>query len=82
MRIVFRWLGWAITVLIIYKAATWSYDYFLASDQIPDQQDVVDIDKECRMDADTGRCICRHKRTGEYLQIPYDECKSRALDHR
>lgn len=35
---------------------------------------VLDIDKQCRVAADTGQCLCRHARTGERLQVPYDEC--------
>lgn len=35
---------------------------------------VLDIDKQCRVVADTGQCLCRHARTGERLQVPYDEC--------
>lgn len=39
---------------------------------------VLDIDKQCRIAADTGQCICRHAQTGERLSLPYEECRERA----
>jgi len=39
---------------------------------------VLDIDKECRIFADTEQCMCRHARTGERLSVPYDECRQLA----
>ena len=35
---------------------------------------VLDIDKKCRVFADSGQCMCRHRRTDERLSVPYDEC--------
>jgi hypothetical protein len=82
MKRVIRWVMWVITAVVVYKAALWSYDIYRERSRTPTQQEIADIDKLCRMDADTGRCICRHKRTGEHLKLPYEECKSRALNHR
>lgn len=73
---------WVILAVLIYKGALWSYDAYKARNRAPTQQEIVDIDKDCRMDVDTGRCICLHKRTGQNLNLPYDECKSRALNSR
>ena len=35
---------------------------------------VLDIDKQCHVFADSGQCVCRHRRTDEPLSVPYDEC--------
>ena len=35
---------------------------------------VLDIDKQCHVFADSGQCVCRHRRTEERLSVPYDEC--------
>ena len=82
MKQLIRWVTWAVAAVIVYKAALWSYDVYQERNRAPTQQEIAGIDKKCRMDADTGRCICRHKRTGEPLRLPYDECKSRALNSR
>ena len=80
MKKVIRWVMLAVTAILIYKATLWSYDFYQAQNRASARQEIVDIDKDCRMDADTSRCICRHKRTGELLKLPYDECKSRAMN--
>lgn len=80
MKQVIRWVIWAVMAFFVYKAALWSYDVYKTRDRTPAQQEVFDLDKECIMDADTGRCFCRHRRTGENLRLPYEECKSRALN--
>jgi TRAP-type C4-dicarboxylate transport system permease small subunit len=35
---------------------------------------VLDIDKQCRVFADSGQCICHHRQTEQPLSVPYDEC--------
>lgn len=82
MKRVIRWVMWVITAVVVYKAALWSYDIYRERSRTHAQQEIAEIDKLCRMDADTGRCICRHKRTGEHLKLSYEECKSRALNSR
>lgn len=76
MRKLVRTLGLVILIIILSKVVLWAWGEFLAGRQSGSQQQTLDIDKDCRMDADTGSCICRHRRTGERLSIPYDECVS------
>lgn len=80
MKKVIRWIMWAVTAIIVYNAGLWSYDFYMARNRAATEQEIVEIDKECILDADTGRCICRHKRTGQHLKLSYEECKSRALN--
>jgi hypothetical protein len=80
MKNVIRWVIWVVLAVLIYKAALWSFDSYKARNRAPVQQKIPDIDKDCKMDADTGRCVCRHKRTGEPIKLPYEECKGRALN--
>ena len=82
MKKVIGWIMWAVTAIVVYKSGLWSYDFYTARSRAATEQEIVDIDKQCILDADTGRCICRHKRTGQRLKLPYDECKSRAMNSR
>ena len=68
---------WIIAAVLVYKAAMWAYQGYQAGGQVQQQQ-VLDVDKICNMTADTGQCVCRHRRTEERLSIPYEECRSRA----
>ena len=82
MKKVFSWIFLAIFAAVIYKAATWSYQSSRTEDPSTIQGEVFDVDKDCRITADTGACICRHKRTGERLDLPHSECKERARNNR
>lgn len=82
MRIVIRLLIWIIVALLAYKVAVWAFEKYQSrprSGQHSGQQEVVpDSDKVCKVIADTGQCICRHRKTNDRLTLPYEECVSRA----
>ena len=69
---------WIVVVALMYKPVLRAYHDYKAGDQGQEQLDVLDIDKLCRVYADTGQCLCRHGRTHERLSIPYEECVSLA----
>jgi hypothetical protein len=55
--------------------AWWAWQTFSGSGRgAAAPAEVLDIDKQCRVFADSGQCVCRHKRTEEHLSVPYDEC--------
>ncbi len=55
--------------------AWWAWQAYTSSGRTTAASgEVLDIDKQCNVIADTGQCLCRHARTGERLQVPYDEC--------
>ena len=73
---------WALRIIAIaltIKFALWAYQSYKAGDQGYQQPDVFDLDKLCKMDADSGHCMCRNRRTNQRLTIPHEECVSRAL---
>lgn len=74
MRKIIRFMTLLFIVISLGGVALWSLDRFRAGSPKETRQQVLDIDKECRMNADTGSCVCRHRRTGERLSIPYREC--------
>ena len=82
MRIVIRLLIWIIVALLAYKVGLWVFEEYQQrqqSGQRPvQQQEIPDSDKVCNVIADTGQCICRHRKTNERLALPYEECVSRA----
>jgi hypothetical protein len=71
-------ITWLIRILIFalaIKIAWWAYQaYGPRNEQTASQQEVPDIDKQCRVIPDTGQCFCRHRWTNERLPIPYREC--------
>ena len=69
-------IAWIIVFFLVYKGLMWAYGEFGGGKHSASQQQVLDIDKDCRMDADSGSCICRHRQTGERLKIEYNECVS------
>ena len=69
---------WIVVVALMYKPVLRAYHDYKAGDQGQEQLDVLDIDKLCRVYADTGQCLCRHSRTNERLSIPHEECSSLA----
>ena len=71
-----------IGVALLYKAAMWSYDSYRDDSPGPTQQEILDVNKDCRMNADTGSCICRHKQTRARLDVSYEECRDLALNPR
>jgi hypothetical protein len=75
------WVIWIIAAVLAYKAAMWAYQGYKTGDQAQ-QQKVLDIDKLCIVTADTGQCVCRHRKTNQRISVPYEECVSRAADYR
>ena len=69
---------WIIAAALMYKPVLRAYHDYTASDQGQEQLEVLDIDKRCRVYADTGQCLCRHRRTNERLSLPREECVSLA----
>ena len=82
MKKVIRLVTWAIVAVLAYKASLWLYDAYQAGGLTPQKQEVREADKDCLMDADTGRCFCRHRITGENLRLPHSECKAKAMENR
>ena len=55
--------------------AWWAWQNFAQRDNgAAAQAEVLDIDKQCHVFADSGQCVCRHRRTEEPLAVPYEEC--------
>ncbi len=69
---------WIIAAVLTYKLAVWAYQGYQISKQGHQQQEVLEFYKVCWMNADTGRCMCRHRQTKQRISMPYDECVSRA----
>jgi hypothetical protein len=73
---------WAIRIIVFalaLKFAFWAYENYRAGGQRDQQSQVVlDVDKHCLADADTGFCVCRHRTTNQRLDLPYEECLERA----
>jgi hypothetical protein len=59
-------------------AAWWAWQAFTDSPRGAGAGQVLDVDKQCNMVADTGQCMCRHRATNERLAVPYEECVERA----
>lgn len=82
MRFIIRLLTWIIIALLAYKVALWAFEEFQSRQQFTKQstqkKEVLDTDKVCKVIADTGQCVCRHRKTNDRLALPYDECVSRA----
>jgi hypothetical protein len=82
MRIVIRLLIWIIVARLAYKVGLWAFEEYQQrqqSGQRPvQQQEIHDSDKVCKVIADTGQCVCRHRKTNDRLSLPYEECVSRA----
>ena len=51
----------------------WGWQAFSSTGRTPPAK-VLDIDKQCRVFADSGQCICHHRQTEQPLSVPYDEC--------
>jgi len=77
VRILISWVIRIIVLAVAIKLGLWIYQEYRQSNQTQ-QVEVSDIDKLCVLDSDSGQCICRHRRTQEWLSIPYEECVSRA----
>lgn len=82
MKNLIRLIGWLIILALVVKGGMWGYENFISGGTQDRQQPVLDIDKNCRENADTGQCICRHRQTGERLKIVYEECVSLARGKR
>lgn len=67
---------WIIVFVLVAKGIMWAYEELGGGKQVAPGRQVLDIDKDCRTDADSGSCICRHRQTGERLKIEYQECVS------
>ena len=80
MRKAIYWALWIIVAAFTYKAALWVYQGYKAGEQPQQQEELLDVDKICRVIPDTGQCVCRHRETDQRLFIPYDECVTRASE--
>ncbi|MFB3079974.1 MAG: hypothetical protein ACE1Y4_18420, partial [Lysobacterales bacterium] len=69
---------WIIAAVLTYKLALWAYQGYQESKQEHQQQEVLEFYKVCWIDADTRRCMCRHRQTKQRISMAYDECVSRA----
>ena len=72
---------WALQIIAIalaLKFALWAYQDYMAGEEGQQQLKLLDIDKICKIVADTGQCNCRHRRTNETLNLAHEECLSRA----
>lgn len=78
MQKAIRLVVWLVAAFLAYKAGTWGYgalqEYRGGESK---QQQILDIDKLCWMEADTEQCFCRHRVTNERLDVPYRECVER-----
>ena len=74
----FNWALQIIAIALAIKFGLWAYQSYRAGNQGHQQLEVLDVDKLCKMDADTRQCICRHRRTNKRISVPYEECVSRA----
>jgi hypothetical protein len=73
---------WAFRIMVLaiaVKVALWAYENYRPDGRLQQQrQEVLDVDKRCLADVDTGFCVCRHRRTNERLDLPHEECLQRA----
>jgi len=76
MRNVLGWIVNIIVLALIIRIRWWAYQEFASGDEAQQQQELLDYDKDCRIIADTGQCICRHRRNNELLLLHYEECVS------
>ncbi|MCW8844384.1 MAG: hypothetical protein OQK99_00995 [Gammaproteobacteria bacterium] len=74
----FYWALQIIALALAAKFGLWAYENFRADGQHQQQEEVLDIDKLCLADADTGFCVCRHRWTNERLDLPHEECLERS----
>ena len=74
LRNVAVWMFRIILIVLAIRFAWWAYQNYRPDAPAARQPEVPDIDKECRVIADTGQCICRHRWTNERLKVPYKEC--------
>jgi hypothetical protein len=74
----FYWALQIIALALVVKVGLWAYEYFRPDGEPNQQQEVLDIDKRCLTDADTGFCVCRHRWTNERLDLPHEECLERS----
>jgi hypothetical protein len=75
---IFRWLSLIAVLVLTYYGAMWGYENYQAGQKKAPQGNVLDIDKECRIVADTRQCTCRHRETNERLEVHYEKCISLA----
>jgi hypothetical protein len=75
MRNAIRGLFQLLVLAALAWGAWWGWQAWDGAQRPAAPARVLDIDKACRLDADSGQCICRHERTGERLSVPYDECR-------
>lgn len=74
MRQAITWLIRIAIVVLLVKAGMWAYEQRPSGGRTQPQEQVLDIDKACRIFADSGQCVCRHRRTNQVLAVPYNEC--------
>ncbi len=85
MKNVFLWIVRVIVLLLIIKVIAWSWQEFRRGGKEGSLEEVLDVDRECRVtNPDLGSCVCVHRRTRELLSVPYEECveSARSMDGR
>ena len=80
LKKVVSWALQIVALVLAVKFALWAYEGLKPDGPSQPQQEVLDIDKKCLMDADTGFCVCRHRWTNERLDVSRDECVSLTQD--
>lgn len=72
-----------IAVVVLVKLGMWLYEGYQADKPRKPTQNVLDIDRDCRIiAADTGQCVCRHRHSNEVLATPYDKCVALARSNQ
>jgi hypothetical protein len=74
LRNVILWIVWILVLALAIKLAAWAYENFWPDPPAETAQEVLEVDMECRVIADTGQCFCRHRWTEERLSVPYRQC--------
>lgn len=74
VRNVAVWMFRIILVVLAIRFAWWAYQNYWPAATADRPPEILDVDKECRVIADTGQCFCRHRWTNERLKVPYREC--------
>ena len=75
LRNAIHWIIWIFVLALAIKLAWSFYEGYRGQEEPTAQrQEVPDVDKECRIIADTGQCLCRHRSTNERLTVPYRHC--------
>jgi len=79
MKNLFTWIVRLAVLALIIKIVLWSWQQYQLGGKESPTAEVIDMDKVCRItNPDFGSCVCRHRKTNETLDLPYEECLERA----